>query len=110
MIPSEAVNVTGDEQIVKQLIAVSSFDRLWNLTVDYKISHPIFFTHFLQVFEDKSEVPDGPFLDRQYLRQDDDNLSTVCLTNREYYSMIGILFIFMGIMITVTITAGIYYK
>lgn len=35
---------------------------------------------------------------------------TVCLTNREYYGMIAILFIFMGLMIAVTITAGIYYK
>ncbi len=37
-------------------------------------------------------------------------LATVCLTNREYYGMIIVMFIFMALMVTVTITAGIYYK
>lgn len=37
-------------------------------------------------------------------------IASVCLTDREYYGMIFVTFVFMTLMIVVTITAGIYYK
>lgn len=35
---------------------------------------------------------------------------SVCLTSREYYSMVFSLFMFLALLITVSMSAGIYYK
>ncbi|XP_065219533.1 uncharacterized protein LOC135845021 isoform X2 [Planococcus citri] len=63
----------------------------------------------IEVHEDPFEIPERKEESMQHLVKQQE-VPTVCLTNREYYGMIFILFIFMGLMITVTITAGIYYK
>lgn len=70
--------------------------KIYTCTVVFKL--------YSQVFQARSEIPEPQVM------QPIVGLPTVCLTNREYYGMIIVMFIFMGLMIVVTITAGIYYK
>lgn len=106
VVPSESVNATDEEEHLREMIEVKSHSTLKSLLSLKNNLH--IFINIPQVCEDPFDIPERKEEMQRLVNQQE--VPTVCLTNREYYSMIAILFIFMGLMITVTITAGIYYK
>ncbi|XP_022174550.1 uncharacterized protein LOC111036724 isoform X1 [Myzus persicae] len=58
----------------------------------------------IEVYESRYDMPLEQLLTSEPAPQ------SVCLTSREYYSMVFSLFMFLVLLITVSMSAGIYYK
>ncbi|XP_050539438.1 uncharacterized protein LOC126904438 isoform X2 [Daktulosphaira vitifoliae] len=61
----------------------------------------------IEVFESRNDMPT---MEQQNSVEAIVAQKLVCLSNREYYSMIFTLFMFLALLITVCLSAGIYYK